>query len=120
MAELAAHHGTGPIPLNQVAQAQGISLDYLEQIVPDLRTAGLLKSKRGARGGYELGCPPDEVTVGDIFRALDGDILPIQCVSKEGTKPCVREQSICAARTVWQTVHKRVLETLDNMVLTDL
>ena len=119
MAELAEHDGEGPVPLSDVAQAQDLSLDYLEQIVPALRNAGLLNSTRGAKGGYELSRPSDEITVGDVLRALDGDILPVQCAGEGNAPPCVRS-STCAARAVWQTIRARVLETLDSMTLADL
>jgi len=119
MAELAKTYGQGPVPLSEVAQAQEISLDYLEQVVPDLRNAGLLDSTRGARGGYELSRPPAQITVGDVLRALDGDILPVQCVGDECRDACARTDD-CGARTVWQTIHDQILHTLDNMRLADL
>ncbi len=119
MAELASHYGAGPVPLGEVAQAQDISLYYLEQVVPALREAGLIQSTRGARGGYELGRPPDQITVGEILRALDGDILPVRCVTDECRDPCDRTND-CSARTVWQTVHEQISRTLDGMHLSDL
>jgi Rrf2 family protein len=119
IAKLAGQYGNGPVPLNEVAQSQGISLDYLEQIVPLLRDAGLLNSTRGVKGGYELSRPPDEITVGEVLRALDGDIMPLRCLSEEDALSC-DQSATCAARTVWQTVHSRVLETLDSMTLADL
>ena len=118
MAELAARHGQGPVPLSEVAEAQEISRDYLEQIVPDLRAAGLVQSTRGAHGGYELARAPKSITVGQILRALDGDILPLRCLSAEQER-CDRSPT-CAARTVWTKVHTRVSETLDEMTLADL
>lgn len=118
MAELAQQYGAGPVPLSDIAQAQGMSLDYLEQIVPALRDAGLLSSTRGAKGGYELTRPPDQITVGEILRALSGKILPVGCVDEE-CEPCERT-SECGARTVWQTIHDQLLGTLDSMRLADL
>ena len=119
MAELADRYGEGPVPLSEVAHAQGLSLDYLEQIVPALRDAGLVDSTRGAKGGYELTRPADEIIVGDVLRALDGDILPVLCVSESDARPCVRSD-ICAARTVWRTIRDRVIEALDGMTLADI
>jgi Rrf2 family transcriptional regulator, cysteine metabolism repressor len=119
MAELSRQYGAGPISLNEVAQAQDISLDYLEQVIPALRDAGLLNSKRGAKGGYELARSPEQITIGQILRALDGDILPVQCVGDECKEACVRTNE-CGARTVWQAVHDQLLDTLDGMVLADL
>lgn len=119
MAELAARYGLGPVPLSEIAQAQDISLDYLEQVIPDLRSAGLLCSTRGAKGGYELARTPDQITVGDVLRALEGDILPVRCVADECQEACARTDE-CSARTVWQTIHDQVQDTLDGMRLSDL
>jgi Rrf2 family cysteine metabolism transcriptional repressor len=84
-----------------------------------MRDAGLLTSTRGAYGGYELAHPPAEITVGRVLQALDGEILPIRCLSNEEDLPCDRSPT-CAARTVWATVYQRVVETLDGMTLADL
>jgi Rrf2 family protein len=119
MAELAGRYGQGPVPLSEVAEALDISLDYLEQIVPAIRDAGLLESTRGAHGGYELALPPDQITVGRVLEALDGDILPIRCLGAEQEASCDRSPT-CAARAVWATVYRRVSETLDGMTLADL
>jgi len=118
VAELAARYGQGPVPLGQVADAQGISRDYLEQIVPALREAGLVQSTRGAHGGYQLTRAPESITVGQVLQALEGEIFPLRCVS-ENAAECDRS-SICAARTVWTKVHARVSETLNGMTLADL
>ena len=118
MAELAARYGQGPVPLGEVADAQGISRDYLEQIVPALREAGLLQSTRGAHGGYQLTRDPARITVGQVLLALEGEIFPLRCVS-ENAAECDRS-AMCAARTVWTKVHARVSETLNGMTLADL
>ena len=119
MAELAGRYGQGPVPLSEIADALGVSLDYLEQVVPSMRDAGLLQSTRGAHGGYELALPPDQITVGQVLHALDGDILPIRCLGADQEASCVRSPT-CAARAVWETVHQRVVETLNGMTLADL
>jgi Rrf2 family protein len=119
IAELAARYGDGLVSLTDVAQAQDISLSYLEQVVPALRDAGLIVSQRGAKGGYKLAHPPEAITVADVLRAIDGDILPVLCVRGAKKRPCERGD-ICAARTVWQNVHDRVVETLDEITLADL
>jgi Rrf2 family protein len=118
MAELAGRYGQGPVPLGDVAEAQEISREYLEQIVPDLRAADLVQSTRGAHGGYELTRAPDTITVGQVLEALDGEILPVRCLSDEQAR-CERSPT-CAARTVWTKVHARVSETLNGMTLADL
>jgi Rrf2 family protein len=119
MAEFAARYGRGPVPLGEVAEALGVSLAYLEQVVPAMRDAGLLISTRGAHGGYELALPPDQITVGRVLQALDGDILPIRCLSTEEDLLCDHSPT-CAARTVWATVYRRVVDTLEGMTLADI
>jgi Rrf2 family cysteine metabolism transcriptional repressor len=121
MIELGRRHGWGPVSLNEVAEAQGVSLGYLEQIVPALKEANLVRSTRGARGGYELTRSPLEITVGDIVRALqEGHIVPLKCITGGGAEePCEREE-ICAARDVWKKVHEGIAEVLDATTLADL
>jgi len=117
LVELARHHGQGPISLSRVAQAQGIPLAYLEQIVAPLRDAGILESRRGVYGGYSLARMPAHITVGDVLRVLEGDIVPVACVSDEGF--CAREAD-CATRVVWERVRNTLVRTLDSITLADL
>ncbi len=120
MIELGRRHGQGPISLNEVAEAQGISLGYLEQIIPLLKEADLLQSTRGARGGYELTRSPRRITVGDVVRALEeGYIVPLKCIAAGEEESCSRE-GICAARDVWKRMHEGIVEVLDSTSLADL
>ena len=119
MTELACHYGRGPIPLAAVAEAEEISLPYLEQVIASLRQADLVTSTRGARGGYELARPPVEITVGDVIRAIEGSIVPITCVTDDDCAPCERE-ACCPTRSVWERVRDRLVETLDGITLADL
>jgi Rrf2 family protein len=119
MTELARYFERGPLSLAEVSRSQGISLDYLEQIAADLRRAGLLESRRGAQGGYHLARPPHSITAGDVIRALEGSILPVECIADSRCTPCAREGS-CTARGVWETVRDRLVETLDGITLADL
>jgi Rrf2 family cysteine metabolism transcriptional repressor len=119
MSEFARHFGQGPLSLTEVAQKQGLSQAYLEQIAIDLRRAGLLCSKRGAQGGYFLARAPEAMTAGDVIRALEGSILPIQCVADQKCVPCSIEDG-CSARGLWEEVRDRLVETLDSITLADL
>jgi Rrf2 family protein len=119
MGEFARHFGKGPLSLSEVARSQGISQPYLEQIAIDLRRAGLLHSRRGAQGGYFLARTPQEITAGDVIRALEGSILPVQCVAEHNCTPCPLEEG-CSARGIWEQVRDRLVETLDSIVLADL
>jgi Rrf2 family protein len=119
MAELAKRYGEGPVSLSEVEYVQDLSLDYLEQIFPSLRAAGLVNSTRGAKGGYELSRSPDEITIANVIRSLTGEILSIQCVSEKSSHPCSRED-VCTVRPIWEALYKRILETFDNITLADL
>jgi Rrf2 family cysteine metabolism transcriptional repressor len=119
MSEFARHFGQGPLSLTQVATSQGISQAYLEQIAIDLRRSGLLNSKRGAQGGYYLARAPEATTAGDVIRALEGSILPVQCVAEQKCVPCSLEDG-CSARGIWELVRDRLVETLDSITLANL
>jgi Rrf2 family protein len=119
MSEFSRHFGQGPISLSEVAKSQGISQAYLEQIAIELRRAGLLHSQRGAQGGYRLARSPQATTAGDVIRALEGSILPIQCASEELCSPCSLLDG-CSARGIWERVRNRLVETLDSITLADL
>ena len=119
MSEFARHFGQGPLSLTQVAARQGISQAYLEQIAIDLRRSGLLRSKRGAQGGYYLARTPEATTAGDVIRALEGSILPVQCVADQKCEPCALEDG-CSARGIWEQVRDRLVETLDSITLANL
>jgi len=119
MSEFARHFGQGPLSLTQVATRQGISQAYLEQIAIDLRRSGLLCSKRGAHGGYYLARAPEATTAGDVIRALEGSILPVQCVAEQKCVPCSLEDG-CSARGIWEQVRDRLVETLDSITLANL
>lgn len=119
MSEFARHFGQGPLSLSEVARSQGISQPYLEQIAIDLRRAGLLHSRRGAQGGYYLARAPEATTAGDVIRALEGSILPVQCVADQTCSPCSLENG-CSTRGIWEQVRDRLVETLDSISLADL
>jgi Rrf2 family cysteine metabolism transcriptional repressor len=119
MSEFARHFGQGPLSLAQVAKRQGISQPYLEQIAIDLRRSGLLASRRGAHGGYYLARAPEDTTAGDVIRALEGNILPVQCVAEQKCVPCSLEEG-CSTRSIWEQVRDRLVETLDSITMADL
>ena len=121
MVELARRYGDGPVSLSEVARIQGLSQGYLEQVAGGLRRAGLLISRRGAAGGYILAREPAAITVGDVIRVLEGEIVPMTCVASEDicAPPCTRKGQ-CVTRDVWLTVRMQLEKTLDNTTLADL
>ncbi|KKM09243.1 Rrf2 family transcriptional regulator [Clostridiales bacterium PH28_bin88] len=119
MFDLAQHFGEGPISLKSVAERQEISEHYLEQLIAGLRKAGLVKSVRGAQGGYTLAREPAEITVGDVIRVLEGPIAPMDCVSDEETDLCSRAE-FCITRNIWEKVRDSINEVLDSINLQDM
>jgi len=116
---LATRYGAGPIPLKNVAEMQNISEHYLEQLIAILRKAQLVKSVRGAQGGYILARSPEEIRVGEIIRVLEGPIAPVECVSELKTAEC-DQADFCITRTVWERVRDSIVQVLDSISLADM
>ncbi len=121
LAELAQRYGSGPVALSEIAQAQGLSLGYLEQIAAALRQAGLVVSRRGASGGYSLARPPEKITVGDVVRVLEGGIRLLPCLEDERVRgaACARAAD-CARQAVWGRLQSRLELALGQVTLADL
>lgn len=120
MYELARSGREGPLPLHVIARRQGLSEHYLEQLVGALRQAGLVRSVRGAQGGYQLARSPEEITVGDVVRVLEGPIAVTDCtVPGRETDLCGRAAG-CVARGVWERVSQSIARVLDSITLADL
>lgn len=110
MMELALRFGEGPISLKSIAQRHDLSEHYLEQLVAPLRNAELVKSVRGAYGGYILTRKPEEITAGDIIRVLEGPISPVEFEEEEDP----------AKRDLWLRIKEAISGVLDSTTLQDL
>jgi len=119
LVELARHYCHGPLPLQQIAQNQRISPSYLERVLRILRQSGLVQSVRGAHGGYYLAQAPQEITVGQVVRALEGPISPVDCVSEGNPSPCEQVQH-CSTRLAWLRLRDGIAAALDALTLADL
>lgn len=117
MLDLAIQPGDSAVPLRDVAERQEIYDKYLEQIVTQLARGGLVRSVRGAGGGYLLTRTPEEYTVGEILRQLEGNLAPVSCVS--GGSCCGRADR-CVTLEVWQQIQDAVDGVVDNITLADL
>ena len=115
---LAAHQEDGFISLKDIADDQGISKKYLEQIVPMLNKSGILRTNRGNRGGYMLARKPEDCTIGDILRATEGSLAPVSCLEYE-VNDCPRAES-CATLSIWEGLYKVINEYLDGVTLRDM
>jgi Rrf2 family protein len=115
-AELAAG-GEGPVKGERIAQAQEIPLKFLENILLDLKHAGLVQSQRGAEGGYWLSRPPDEITLAEVIRAVEGPIANVR-----GMRPEQVEYAGAAAslREVWIAVRGNLRSILETVTVADL
>ncbi|MBO8173470.1 MAG: Rrf2 family transcriptional regulator [Bacillaceae bacterium] len=110
MMDLARYHGEGPISLKNIAERHQLSEHYLEQLVAPLRNAGLVKSTRGAYGGYTLSRQPDQITAGEIIRILEGPLSPVE----------FEEEDDPAKRDLWMRIRDSIAEVLDSTTLQDL
>ena len=117
MLDLALTGTQSPVSLRDVADRQDISDKYLEQIVTPLARAGLVRSVRGAGGGYLLTRAPEAYTVGEILRPLEGSLTPVGCV-EDGA--CCGRAERCVTREVWKQIATAVAGVVDHITLRDL
>ena len=115
---LAAHQEDGFVSLKEIAEEQGISKKYLEQIVPMLNKGGILRTNRGNRGGYMLAKRADECSVGDVLRATEGSLAPVSCLDYD-VNDCPRAES-CVSLYIWEGLYKVINEYLDSVTLKDM
>lgn len=116
--DLAQHSSDGYIALKDIAERQNISKKYLEQIVPLLNKAELLRTNRGYQGGYALAKAPEKYSVGEVLRVTEGSLCPVACLQIE-PNDCPRRAD-CPTLPVWQGLYKVITEYLDGITLADI
>jgi Rrf2 family protein len=114
--ELADNFGKGPLQTRIIAKNQDISVKYLEQLMAALKSAGLIRSQRGAKGGYILANPPDKIKLSEVFDVFEGPVVTVECVENENY--CARAAD-CIARQVWCEVQRAVKNVLQSITLQD-
>ncbi len=118
MVDLAINSVGDYIPLNSIAERQNLSEGYLEQVFAALRKAGLVKSVKGPQGGYCLADDASKITVGDVLRALEGDLVLVEGLDEgQDTDNAVE---YCINNEVWKKLNKSISEFLDSITLEDL
>jgi Rrf2 family protein len=117
MVDVALHYREAPVILRDIAEGQQISLHYLENIFVRLRTAGLVKSTRGAQGGFTVAKSPSEIRLSEIVEALEGSMAPVACVDDSAV--CERA-SFCAVRDLWVEMGAAMSKVLESVTLQDL
>ena len=118
IADLVINAHDSPVPLRTIAERQGISESYLEQVFALLRKAGLVKAIRGSYGGYVLTRPAQQITVGEVLQALEGPLTLANCAT-EGTLECDKMDS-CLTMSFWKELSAKMDEVLSTTTLQDL
>jgi Rrf2 family protein len=109
------------LQIKEISMREQISVKFLEQILLTLKNAGLLHSKMGVGGGYYLARSASEITLGQIFRVLDGPVAPIKCVSQMAYETCgCPDEETCGLRLVMGDVRNAIADILDNTTLADV
>ena len=117
MIDLAKCRDQGYVPMKDVAARQGISLKYLEQILPVLTKNNYIKAVHGKGGGYVLAKAPEEIRVGDILRLTEKELAPVACLARDA-EPCERTE-ICPTLDFWKGYNEVISDYLDHWTLAD-
>ena len=121
MTELARSYADGRLlSISEIARSEDLPLAYLEQLVGELRRAGLVEGTRGVRGGYKLARQPQSITVGDVYRILEGEVAPVECTAEAYLPGSCAREPLCLSRGIWERVQLAILSVLDSTTLDDL
>jgi len=115
--EVALSHGKGPLQTRAIAQRQNLSVKYLEQLMALLKSGGFVRSIRGSKGGYVLARPPNQIKLSDVFNALEGSVITVECLEDENYCAQVAD---CIARQLWAQVQEAIENVLRSITLQDL
>jgi Rrf2 family protein len=108
------------LSIAEIARSEGLPLAYLEQLVGELRRSGLVEGTRGVRGGYRLARAPEAITVGEIYRVLEGEVAPVDCTAEDYIPGSCAREPVCLSRGIWARVQAAILSVLDSATLDDL
>lgn len=106
-----------PVSINTIASHEGLSERYLEQLFAKMKKAGLVRSIRGTNGGYKLAKPSGEISVGDVLRALEGEMVLVDCPDSEDV--CAKFDS-CVTKYVWKRINNSINDAMDSMTLEEI
>jgi Rrf2 family protein len=122
MLALGSRYGEGPVLISTVAKEESIPIKFLELILLDLKSHGLLESKKGKGGGYLLTRPPSTVTIGSLLRIMEGPLAALPCASETAFRPCDEcvDVESCGTRIIMRQVRDATADILDRTTLADL
>jgi Rrf2 family cysteine metabolism transcriptional repressor len=119
--DLTMHYGEGPVPNKDLAERNNIPPRFLEQILLTLKHGRIVRSQKGPQGGYYLAREPEQITLAEAVRLLDGPLAPISCVSETAFEPCgCPDMEKCGLRQVMQDVRDIVAGIMESTTLADL
>src|SRR5207253_9918630 len=115
MTELTQSYGEGRLlSIAEIARSEDLPLAYLEQLVGELRRAGLVEGTRGVRGGYRLTRAPQAITVGEVYRVLEGEVAPVDCTAEDYLPGTCAREPVCLSRGIWSRCQAAIREVLDS------
>lgn len=117
--ELSKFHGEGPVRIQHIAETQNVPQRFLENILNEMRSTGIVESRRGAKGGYLLKVNPAELSVGDVIRYIDGPLKQVVCIAPSTTEPCEMGDN-CVLSEIWAQGQKALEEIYDHAMFNDL
>ncbi len=119
MVDIALNGEKEAVSISSISERQGISVSYLEQLLAKLRKAELIKSIRGAQGGYLLNQPAEDISVGAVLRALEGDLRPVDCTELSDEGGC-ESANFCVTKYVWQKMNDSINDTVNHISIKEL
>lgn len=120
LVDLIVHYEGDCMPLYNIATRQEVSVNYLEQVFGSLRKAGIVKSIKGSQGGYSLVKEPNEITVGEVLKAIEGEILLVEEEINTDTSLAVQNMQRCIQEKVWNKMNESVQEVMNHITLEEL
>ena len=109
------------VRIQTISEQQNIPKRFLEQILNDLRSAGILESRRGISGGYRLRLPPEQITLAEVIRLIDGPLAPVSCVSEKFYERCsCPDENVCGIRSIMKEVRDAIVRILEGVTLAQL
>jgi Rrf2 family protein len=118
---LGLNHGQPVVRIQTISNQQNIPKRFLEQILNDLKSAGIVQSKRGVAGGYRLARRPEEITLAAVVRRVEGALAPVSCVSERFYEKCsCPDESRCAIRSVMKEVRESIVRIMERVTVAEL
>jgi len=118
---LGLSYGEGVVKIQTISDQQNIPKRFLEQILNDLKLAGVLESKRGIAGGYRLSKPPEQISLALVIRHIEGPLAPVSCVSEKFYARCTcPDEARCGIRSVMKDVREAIVQVLDGVTVAEL